>query len=104
VFGATGRRRAVRMEEVARPAWARGSPPSTPPPQPHLAQLSGLAERKGHDLWIDLAVRKVLAAAGMAPLPRDWPLDDLILAMTGGAGTALALAVLRGEQPIPGLR
>lgn len=46
----------------------------------------------------------VLAAAGMAPLPRDWPLDDLVLAMTDGAGTALAVAVLRGEQPLPGLR
>lgn len=46
----------------------------------------------------------VLATAGMAPLPPDWPLDDLVLAMTDCAGTALALAVLRGEQPLPGLR
>jgi hypothetical protein len=50
-----------------------------PPPQPHLAQLSELAARKGHDLWTDLAVRKVLAAAGMAPLPRNWSLDDASL-------------------------
>lgn len=53
---------------------------------------------------IDLAVCDLLTAAGMAPLPGDWPLDDLVPAMTNGASTELAPAVLRGEQPMPGLR
>jgi hypothetical protein len=48
-------------------------------------------------------MRDVLAAAGITPLPRDWPLEDLVLGTADGAGAALALAVPRGEQPMPRL-
>jgi hypothetical protein len=72
---------------------------------PHLAQLYELAEHLiGHDLRVDLAIRDVLAAAGITPLPRDWPLEPLVLGTVDGAGTALALAVLSGRQPMPRLR
>jgi hypothetical protein len=48
----------------------------------------------------DLAVRDTLVAGGIAPLTQDPPPEDLVLATTDGAGSALALAVFRGEQPM----
>jgi hypothetical protein len=70
----------------------------------HLAQLYELAESlMGHYLRVDLAMRDVLAPAGIAPLPRDWPLEDLVLGTADGVGAALALAVPRGAQPMPRL-
>jgi 3'-phosphoadenosine 5'-phosphosulfate sulfotransferase (PAPS reductase)/FAD synthetase len=72
--------------------------------QPELAQLYELAEVLiGHDFRADLAMRDVLAAAGIAPLPRGWPLEAILRAAPDGRGTELALAVLRGQRPMPAL-
>jgi len=69
---------------------------------PELAQLYELAEYViGHDFRVDLAMREILTAADIPPLPRGWPLEALTLNAPDGQGTALALAVLCGERPMP---
>ena len=69
---------------------------------PELAQLYELAEHLiGHDFRVDLAMRDVLSVAGIPPLPRDWPLAAVVLNAPDGQGTALALAVLRRDRPMP---
>ncbi len=68
---------------------------------PQLAQLYELAEWLiGHDFRADLAMRDVLAAAEVPLLPRDWPLEAIFQAAPAGTGTAVAIAVLRGELPV----
>jgi len=69
---------------------------------PELAQLYELAEYLiGHDFRVDLAMRDILTAAEIPPLPRNWPLEAIVRNTPDGHGTALALAVLRREQPMP---
>lgn len=67
-----------------------------------LALLYELVEHLiGHQFRAELSMRQVLTAAGIVPLPRDFPLEAIWQAAPAGAGTEAVLAAIRRDRHPP---
>jgi 3'-phosphoadenosine 5'-phosphosulfate sulfotransferase (PAPS reductase)/FAD synthetase len=71
---------------------------------PELAQLYELVERRiGHRFRVALSMDELLAEAGISPLPDAWPLEAVFSSAPPAEATAVAVAILRRELPMPAL-